>query len=110
MIKQQLRHRAVPLRQHGFLVGLGKAVNGFVYRTQTDMSRWTFSKARPVNLSSPIRDLIHVFSLPRDKKLRSALAVLTGKVNSMAKNVLIKGNIGHGTGTAAGQETSLHQK
>jgi len=55
--------------------------------------------SRPVNLFSPIRDLIQVFSLLRDEKLRSALAVLTGKVKSMVKNALIKGNIGHGTGT-----------
>jgi hypothetical protein len=47
---------------------------------------------RPVNLSSAIRDLIQVLSLLKVEKLLSALAVLTGKVTNMLKNVWIKGN------------------
>ena len=43
--------------------------------------------------SSSMRDLIQVLSLPRVEKLLSALAVLTGKVKSIAKNVWVKGNV-----------------
>ena len=48
--------------------------------------------ARPVNRSSPIRDLIQVLSLLKVEKLLSALTVLIGKVKHIVKNVWIKGN------------------
>ena len=41
--------------------------------------------ARPVNRSSPIRDLIQVLSLLKVEKLLSALAVLTGKVKKYSQ-------------------------
>jgi len=48
-------------------------------------------RASPVNRSSPIRDLNHIFSLRRVEKL-SALAVLIGSVKRMVKNWWTMGN------------------
>jgi hypothetical protein len=54
--------------------------------TLTGISRWNFKRARPVNLSSLIRDLVQDLSLRSVEKPLFALAVLTGKVKSMLKN------------------------
>ena len=57
------------------------------------MSLWTFSRANPERLFSPMDDLNHVFNLLKAEKLLSAEATLTGNVTRIWKKMNIFKNI-----------------
>ena len=59
--------------------------------TEIVCSRWMFIKANPVSRCSVILDRNHVFNRRSVEKLLSAVATLTGNVNSSCSRLLVAG-------------------